>query len=220
MVTKSLASVLALFNTPKPYGDHFEALSVGAPPPGHGNDGGRSTAHTERPLPTLPSSLDNVGLTTASQDLADALRPVTCAASDLSEAQWAPLVFLLQRGFLRHLHTYIYLIIPGTMKRDTDQSRVRTFPDTDGVEAQFPSSSDHSSLIARPYDPSPLEWEWIKRCGKSFARQDMQHLFLRLYRYFDGTWHIDEIICLEKISKNDMNELLHAASNVLFLSVR
>ncbi|KAI0239909.1 Nitrogen permease regulator 3 [Massospora cicadina] len=113
------------------------------------------------------------------------------------------------------LHTYIYFMIPQYVKRgynseDFERWLAQFTPSRSPVVAPGGLDSvalDGIALVSSPAQMMEAEREWIKKVAHSQPKE-VADLFQRLVKYFNGQYHVDEIVYYESITRRDLRAIL------------
>ncbi|KAI9294082.1 UPF0171-domain-containing protein [Neoconidiobolus thromboides FSU 785] len=126
------------------------------------------------------------------------------------------IIFLLRKDAAVQLNHYIYLVIPRHIKLGYSSHEIdRVGVNWEGLPHQPGELSQENgyipssiALISNPAHATEAEKEWIKEVASSQV-SELTHIFLRLVKYFNGQYHLDEIAYYENISKKDLILILN-----------
>jgi hypothetical protein len=115
--------------------------------------------------------------------------------------------FLLRYRLVIQLHTYIYFMIPYHVKMGFDQGG--SYMDTaSGDHIPYHVPIDRTALASPPGQAGELEKEWIQRVVQTKPKE-IRNLFFRCLKYFNGEFHVEEIIFNENLNRKEFRNLLN-----------
>ncbi|KAJ9048836.1 Nitrogen permease regulator 3 [Entomophthora muscae] len=131
------------------------------------------------------------------------------------------IAFLLRRRVVVPLHTYIYFMVPQYIKRgyhseDFERWLTQAAPAPSGGSSRLSIATpgglegmalDGIALVSSPAQMMEAEREWIKKVAHSQPKE-VADLFQRLAKYFNGQYHVDEIVYYESITRRDLRAIL------------
>ncbi|KAI8925788.1 nitrogen permease regulator of amino acid transport activity 3-domain-containing protein [Entophlyctis helioformis] len=142
------------------------------------------------------------------------------------------ITFLLRKSLVVQLHMYIYLIVPASICGAGAQTRSVSSPSPgsevspidayDGYGWQHPHQNHHyhqyqyredgdvpavgPTMIRDLSNPTPQEREWI--AAMAGTQPQLAELFTRMVPYFNGRYHVEEILYLESISRKELKMII------------
>jgi len=134
------------------------------------------------------------------------------------------IIWMLQHNLLMQLHTYVYHVA-----LDSDDEHTENSPHVRNGEVNsigfFASDSDMGSVDSADFSPHSYALNDIRQTGhllKGFsepASSEIQaedlDLFDRLKEYFEGTYHLEEIMYYENVRRTELLILLDKFRHVL-----
>ncbi|XP_037082831.1 GATOR complex protein NPRL3-like isoform X1 [Pollicipes pollicipes] len=157
--------------------------------------------------------------------LSQKVTPITAQQQQPTKVQ--VLVWLLQRRLLMQLHVYVFFT-PATRLPSTAPTSRQSTPDS--MTTTVNTASDTSSVVdgAVPMSPVPLEHRADLLLSsltepereavlKVPAAKDVEklRLFAKLLRYFNGMYHLEEIMYRENLRRSQIHQLLEEFRDVL-----
>ncbi|KAI9017072.1 nitrogen permease regulator of amino acid transport activity 3-domain-containing protein [Gaertneriomyces semiglobifer] len=132
----------------------------------------------------LPSILANL----------NAPRPYSAIVPDkeLKTLYLEVLTYLLRHGFVAQLHMYIYLMIRQNPRLNA---------------SEIGGLGSDRVIVPEPALASEYEREWIEQIAYE-QPASIAALFLKLIPYFNGKYHVEEIIYRENLTRKDLRTIL------------
>ncbi|KAG9304606.1 hypothetical protein G9A89_020170 [Geosiphon pyriformis] len=117
------------------------------------------------------------------------------------------ITYLLRKDIVVQLHAYFLIMIPHHIKLGLSleeyEEKMRNTSVENESNGLSPIISDNNALISAPEQASPIEKEWLKRKTLNQPKE-IDALFERLIKYFNGKHHVEEILFRENISRRDL----------------
>ncbi|CAG8477191.1 12354_t:CDS:10 [Ambispora leptoticha] len=119
-------------------------------------------------------------------------------SKDLRTMYLEAITYLLRKDLVIQLHAYFLVMIPQHIKMGLTLEQ---------YQEKMRNATDNNAIISPPGQATEMEREWLKKKTVNQQKENVA-LFERLIKYFNGKYHIEEILFRENISRRDLKMVL------------